>query len=268
MKPILKWAGGKTRLLPELIKRVPPFSGRYFEPFLGGGALFFHLEPQRPAIVSDLNDSLIQTYWQVAHKVEALIRCLQKLKEAHSEAHYYSIRDCWNRGEGNALERAALFIYLNKTCYNGLWRVNRANQFNVPVGRYKNPQICDETTLRNASRLLRRTTIVCQDFTSLADYPMDENDFVYFDPPYQPLSASANFTAYTPGGFGPAEQRELALLVRKLHERNCQVMVSNHDTPEIRDLYQYFHIQTISASRAINSDSKKRGKVGEVIITN
>jgi len=265
--PIIKWVGGKTDLLPELTARMPFSYERYFEPFAGGLALFFHVIPE-VAFINDSNEHLIGMYRSIATEVEDVIRKLEHHRTAHSEAHYYTTRTRWNDRERSwtSADRAATFIYLNKTCFNGLWRVNRAGAFNVPIGRYTDPPICVPEALRAASTLLGRATLRCGDYrAAVAD--ARHGDFVYFDPPYDPVAPTANFTSYTADAFGPEHQRELAETARTLVARGCQVMLSNSDTPYIRSLYKGFQIDRVKCARAINSNAAKRGDVDEVIIT-
>jgi len=264
--PIVKWAGGKSRLLDELLARSPRRFRRYFEPFLGGAALYFRLSP-RFGHLSDSNADLINMYRCVAWNVEAVIRRLARHREDHTEAHYYRMRERWNTaGELAAdVDRAAAFIYLNKTCYNGLWRVNSRGHFNVPVGRYDEPSIFDPAAMRAASRLLQRAEVSTGHFADAADTAR-AGDFLYFDPPYHPLSETANFTSYTAGSFGPDDQRQLAEVARTLVRRGCSVMVSNSDTEFIRDLYRGFRIDEVDCARAINSKASARGPQRELII--
>lgn len=266
--PIVKWAGGKTQLLGELLARRPLRIRRYFEPFLGGGAMFFRLAPRR-AVLSDRNDDLMNTYRCVAWKVEAVIKRLLAHGDKHCDDYYYEIRERWNDGKSLAsdIDRAAAFIYMNKTCYNGLYRVNQKGLFNVPVGRYAAPRVCDPTTLRLASRVLQRAELNTGHFAEQLD-EAEAGDFVYFDPPYDPVTETARFTSYTSSCFGDDDQRELAELARSLTERGVNVMLSNSDTPFIRSLYSGFDIDRVEAIRAINSKSSRRGAIGELIITN
>jgi len=263
--PIVKWAGGKSRLCDELTARSPRRFRRYFEPFLGGAALYFRLAP-RFGVLSDSNADLINMYCCVAWNVEAVIQRLTRHRQDHTEAHYYKMRERWNTaGDLRDVDRAAAFIYLNKTCYNGLWRVNSRGQFNVPVGRYDEPSIFDPAALRAASKLLQRAEITTRHFALAAD-DARAGDFVYFDPPYHPLSETANFTSYTAGSFGPDDQRQLAETARALVRRGCSVMVSNSDTEFVRDLYRGFRIDVVDCSRAINSKASARGPQRELII--
>jgi DNA adenine methylase len=265
--PIVKWVGGKTKLLPDLLARMPERYGRYYEPFAGGAALFFRLAPRR-AVLADSNPDLIGLYMAVSSDVNAVIRRLQAHRDEHDEAHYYEMRTRWNDRDQqwSTPERAAAFIYLNKTCFNGLWRVNRSGAFNVPIGRYTDPPICVPEALRAAQQVLSRAEIRRADYrTAVKD--AKPGDFLYFDPPYDPVTTTANFTSYTADAFGPDEQRSLADTARELVERGCQVMLSNSDTPFIRSIYKGFRVDRVKCARAINSNAAKRGEVDELIIT-
>jgi DNA adenine methylase len=265
--PIVKWVGGKTKLLPELLARIPEHYHRYYEPFAGGAALFFRLAPRR-AVLADSNPDLIGLYTAVANDVNAVIRRLEAHRDQHDEAHYYEMRARWNDRDAqwSTPERAAAFIYLNKTCFNGLWRVNRAGAFNVPIGRYTDPPICVPDALRAASAVLARAELRRCDYRA-AVRDARAGDFLYFDPPYDPVTTTANFTSYTADAFGPDEQRALAATARELVARGCQVMLSNSDTPFIRSLYKGFRVDRVKCPRAINSNAAKRGDVDELIIT-
>ncbi len=265
--PIVKWVGGKTKLLSELLARMPERYGRYYEPFAGGAAMFFRLAPRR-AVLADSNPDLIGLYTAVAKDVNAVIRRLQAHRDQHDESHYYEMRARWNDRDAqwSTPERAAAFIYLNKTCFNGLWRVNRAGAFNVPIGRYTDPPICVPEALRAAQQVLARAEIRRADYrTAVRD--ARAGDFLSFDPPYDPVTTTANFTSYTADAFGPDEQRALADTARELVARGCQVMLSNSDTPFIRSLYKGFRVDRVKCARAINSNAAKRGDVDELIIT-
>ena len=264
---MVKWVGGKTKLLSHLLARVPERFGRYYEPFAGGAALFFRLAPRR-AVLADFNADLINLYSALAADVDAVIRRLEHHRSVHDEAHYYAMRARWNDRDHRwpAAERAAAFIYLNKTCFNGLWRVNRAGAFNVPIGRYTDPPICVPETLRAAHEVLARAQLRNCDYrTAVSD--AKAGDFLYFDPPYDPVTTTANFTSYTADAFGPDNQRELAECARELVGRGCRVMLSNSDTPFIRSLYKGFRVDRVKCPRAINSNAAKRGEVDELIIT-
>jgi len=266
--PIVKWVGGKSKLLPELIARLPERFGRYYEPFAGGAAMFFAVAPrlEAGAVLNDRNADLIATYRAVAKDVDAVIRRLEIHRRHHGEKHYYSVRERWNdRGVSwTPVDRAAAFIYLNKTCYNGLWRVNRAGGFNVPIGRYVDPPICTPDALRAAARVLAQVELRNGDY---ADAVADarRGDLVYFDPPYVPVTETSNFTSYTGDGFGADEQRRLAGLARDLVARGCRVILSNSDTPFTRGLYAGLRVDRVFCARAINCNAARRGDVAEVI---
>ncbi len=266
-RPVLKWAGGKGRLLAELIARIPNQFNTYHEPFIGGGALFFALSGQGRigrAYLSDANGSLIDVYVALQTDVERVIAALRG--HVYEHEHYYGVRA--QRPEELSLpERAARIIFLNKTCYNGLYRENRRGEFNVPFGRYKNPTICDEPNLRAAARALQGVNIARRPFFTTLDYAK-AGDFVYFDPPYHPLSATANFTSYDRAGFGPDDQRRLRDVFAALRDKGVMAMLSNSDTPFIRELYAGFQIDQVLAARAVNSKANGRGKVAEVIVRN
>jgi DNA adenine methylase len=261
--PIVKWVGGKTRLLPELVTRVPQGYRRYFEPFAGGAALFFRLAPSE-AVLSDANADLMAMYAAVRDDVEAVIDCLRIHQAVHSKAHYYEVRENWNRRqivEGwTPAGRAAVFIYLNKTCFNGLWRVNSDGAFNVPMGDYKNPPICNADVLRTASRALQATTLQSGDYRQVL-LGAQAGDFVYLDPPYDDT-----FNAYTSDG--AFDQAQLAETARELTARGCRVLLSNSDTPRVRSLYADFAIEVVRNHRSVNADAAGRGDVDELIITN
>ncbi len=265
--PIVKWVGGKGKLLGALCDRAPTTYRRYFEPFAGGAALFFRLAP-RAAVLADSNADLIGCYRAVAEDPEAVIEAAARHRDAHSEEHYYAVREGWNaRGTASASERAAAFIYLNKTCYNGLWRVNSRGAFNVPAGRYTRPSIVDADAVRAASRALRRATLEIGSFDTVTAAAR-AGDFVYFDPPYHPISDTADFTSYTANRFSLEDQAHLAEVFADLDARGCRVMLSNSDTPAIRKLYRKFKIDQVHCARAINSRADRRGAVAEVVVTN
>jgi DNA adenine methylase len=236
---------------------------------VGSAAVFFDLRERFPgmqALLSDNNEELINCYEAVRDDVEGLIRRLRVHASAHGRGHFYAVRDEDPAGMP-AVRRAARMIYLNKTCFNGLWRVNSAGRFNVPMGAYAEPRICQADLLRSASRALRGVRMKAQDFAD-AVLGARRGTFVYIDPPYDPLSRTAYFTAYTQGGFGPEEQERLARVFRDLDARGCLVMLSNSDTPFIRELYRGFRIESVLARRAINSNGARRGPVREVVVMN
>ncbi|MGB3769022.1 MAG: DNA adenine methylase [Phormidesmis sp.] len=268
-RPFIKWAGGKSRLIEQYKPFLPTDFERYHEPFLGGGALFFYLAPQlqsegKRAYLSDLNPELVNVYRCVQSEVEGVIDRLAVHQEMHGETHYYEVR---SQLQTSPLARAARFIYLNKTCYNGLYRENSKGLFNVPMGRYKNPKICASDLLRAASSALQIADISERPFPAVLDHAKDAGDFVYFDPPYHPLSETSKFTAYSRYRFAAEQQDELKTLISQLATREVSVLASNSDCPFIRELYEGFKIETINAARSINSNASKRGKITEVLIT-
>lgn len=260
-KPFLKWAGGKTQLLPELLRLIEPYSGTYYEPFVGGGALFFGHQPKR-AYLADANRELIDCYRAIRDNVEDVILCLQEHR--YDKTYFYELRkmDPFKMG---LPARAARMIYLNKTCFNGLYRVNKKGQFNVPFGRYKNPTICDESNLRKVSKTLRKVAIKCRSFEFVSDVAKS-GDLVYFDPPHIPETETANFTSYTDCGFNMDDQNRLAFIFDILVDRGVHVLLSNADVPWIHEHYADHQIHQLQAKRSINSKASKRGAVREVIV--
>jgi DNA adenine methylase len=262
--------GGKRQLLNELTARLPRGINRYHEPFLGGGALFFELAHRgvfSKAFLSDLNRDLIEVYQAVKSGVEPLIRALEEHR--YSEREYYRLRDA--APAQNRPARAARLIYLNKTCYNGLYRVNSQGRFNVPFGRYKNPLICDAPNLRLCSAALAKAAIRRQPFETVLA-AAEKGDLIYFDPPYYPLSKTANFAAYQKTGFGEADHESLREVFLELHRRGCHVMLSNSHTPFTTALYRRLgagiRMEEVNATRAVNSDSSRRGTVKEILVRN
>lgn len=265
--PVVKWAGGKRALRGPLLALAPAAFGTYYEPFLGGAALFLALSPAR-AVLSDANCDLIAMYEAVRDAPARVVELLETMQpHVLDEAYYYEVR-AKDPARLTAEERAARFIFLNKTCYNGLYRVNRRGQFNVPFGRYATPPaLFSRANVEQVARRLRRATLRCGDFEeALAD--AGAGDFVYLDPPYMPLTPTANFTKYTRGAFGSAEQRRLAEVVHQLTARGCRVLLSNSDTPVIRELYARYAIDVVYAPRNINSDTQGRGRIAELAIRN
>ena len=269
-RPFLKWAGGKGRLLPELAARVE-LAGpirRYHEPFVGGGALFFELYRRGwlgdlQPVLSDSNINLIKTYQGLQQDVEAVIERLERHAARHCKEHYYAVRA---EEPEDLADHAARVIYLNRTCYNGLYRENSRGKFNVPMGKYKKPAICSPDNLRSAARALRGAELCCEPFTAVLDRAAP-GDFVYCDPPYDPVSKTANFTAYAKGGFGEDAQRRLAETVAALRDKGARVLVSNSKTPLIESLYQDCGtIEIVYAPRYVNSNAEKRGNVPEVLV--
>lgn len=265
--PFLKWAGGKGQLLATYDQFFPASFNNYCEPFTGGGAVFFHLKNTRAAFsatLSDLNDELVNCYRVIRDEPDELIARL--MKHENSSEYFYWLRSLDASTLSNAA-RAARLIYLNKTCFNGLYRVNSKGQFNVPFGSYKNPNFCDRTNLIACSAALKNVDVAHRNFEEVLEHAR-KGDFVYFDPPYHPLSTTANFTSYTKNSFSPADQEKLAKVALKLSKRGCKVMLSNSDTPFIRSIYSQFTINTVYALRAINCKAEGRGPVAEVVATN
>ena len=273
LKPLVKWAGGKRQILSELMKRLPKNWETYYEPFVGGGALLVELYKRRmlkSAVISDLNEELINLYNVVKNYPHKLVEMLNNTEFKNERDTYLKLRERFNEIIGNpeySIERAALFLYLNKHCYNGLWRVNKAGKFNVPFGRYKNPSMPSQELILEFSNMLRNVEILNVDFEKAVS-SAHQGDFVYFDPPYQPVSETAYFTDYTSRGFDYSEQKRLVKVCKKLTKKGVYVMVSNSNTDEIKDLYDNFYIFIVNANRFINSKADKRGGATEVIITN
>lgn len=265
-RPFLKWAGGKSKLITQYIPYFPAKFDNYYEPFLGGGAVFFYLASNRvnyKAILTDINCELINAYCCVRNVPKELILLLAEHQVNHSKDYYYQMR---KQNTGTTVEKAARLIYLNKTCFNGLYRENSKGEFNVPIGKYKNPTICNAEGLRSVSLSLQSAKLEIRPFDAVLDYA-NEQDFVYFDPPYYPLSPTSNFTAYSSCCFNENDQIRLKNTFAELSVRGVKVMLSNSDCPFIRELYKEFNIHEISAARAINSNAKKRGKITELLIT-
>lgn len=270
-RPIVKWPGGKGRLLDQLLPLLPGDveERRYIEPFAGGAALYFRLTPSR-ALIRDSNRQLIETYRCVQREVEALIDALRRLERTHNAEQYYRVRQLYNETPQNAelVERCAQFIYLNKTGYNGLHRVNRRGEFNVPVGRAGTgaARIVDAPGLRAANQALQGVTLLCASFETVLDVALP-GDFLYFDPPYDIEPGSKQFTSYA-GAFGEAEQDALTDVFRTLDRRGCKLMVSNSATPANRSRYASFHITEVEAPRSINCRGAGRRAVTELVVRN
>ncbi|HEY9876191.1 MAG TPA: DNA adenine methylase [Candidatus Obscuribacterales bacterium] len=282
-RPFLKWAGGKSKLLEQYKPYIPNEFKFYHEPFLGGGAVFFYLCQlfDFQATLTDINPNLIEAYNCVKNNVEELIQQLEEHQINHKEAesrrnsahYYYEVRSCIY---DTPVERAARLIYLNRTCFNGLYRENSKGEFNVPMGRYKNPQICNKNLLRSVSYALKDATIETRHFTEVLKYAQSSEDFVYFDPPYYPLNNTSYFTAYSKYSFSEDEHIKLRDVFVELAERGVKVMLSNSDCNFVNELYRDCkvfktdrmpNVYQISASRFINSDPTKRGKINELLIT-
>ncbi|MEZ2238942.1 DNA adenine methylase [Microcoleus sp.] len=277
VRPFLKWAGGKRQLLPEILKYVPKQTSKhtYYEPFIGGGALLFELQPPK-AVINDRNGELINCYEVIRDSLNELMEELSNdHKYSNSEKSYYEMRDLDRSNKKYAklstVEKAARIIYLNKTCYNGLFRVNSQGQFNVPFGRYKNPNFLDDAVLRAVNKYLISTEITMSnlDFAKAIE-GAKKGDFVYLDPPYDPVSETASFTGYDVNGFNRDEQERLKKVFDDLTQRGCKVMMSNSCTDFILDLYKDYQdtVKKVRATRSINSNALKRGMVDEVLVLN
>jgi len=271
-RPFVKWAGGKGQLLQQLKQYFPRSFSTYREPFLGGGAVFFSLVESRPrfnAVLSDVNVELINAYDVVKNRVQELINELLFHEARYKLApkqHYYRVRD---EEPSDDVERAARLIFLNRTCYNGLYRVNKAGRFNVPFGRYKNPTICDRENLLAVSQVLRwsNAKLLAADYRQ-ATKDAENGDFVYFDPPYQPVSATANFTSYTNSGFSFNDQLQLGDWFKELDKRSCRILLSNSAMEEVRKIYAEYRIQEVEAVHAISCKAERRKGHSELVITN
>jgi len=262
---VLKWAGGKRQLLPVIFRELPETIETYYEPFVGGAALFFALAELgrfEHAVLSDKNPELTLVYKALRDDAEKVIEVLERHRQRHSEAEYYKIRAA---RPSKSAERAARILYLNKTGYNGLYRVNSRGDFNVPFGRYRNPNICDHDRLLSAARALRGVKIETKDFETICERARP-GDVVYLDPPYMPLSKTASFTAYHHESFGLDEHKRLAKVFAKLDKRKVFALLSNSDTSVTRQLYERFAIKTVRVGRPINSNARLRGKVTEVLV--
>ena len=294
-RPFLKWAGGKTQLLPVLIESLPPRPKdgyNYAEAFLGGGALFFELTNRgwiKTATLNDANPELILCYRTIRDSIAVVLNELHNIEnafpdnlelqsdffyEARKELNSEICEDIGSYPKKLVGRRVALTIFLNKTCYNGLFRVNSKGEFNTPFGKYKNPKICDETNLRSVSKSLQNVELLCGDYSDL-NSEKASFDFIYFDPPYRPLTTSASFTAYNKSGFNDENQKELANFVGNVSKKSTQILLSNSD-PKVAnpdddffdELYEGFHIKRILASRMINSKGDGRGKITEILVSN
>ena len=273
--PFIKWVGGKRGLLNQILPLFPKEFNNYYEPFVGSGAVFFKLFSRRAlknkkVVLSDINAELINSYNIVKNNPFELINQLEIYKEQHSKEFYYQIRELDRKEDYNklsSLEKAIRFIYLNKTCFNGLYRVNKKGYFNTPIGSYKNPNIADHNMILSASEALQNVTIKHQSFKEVLK-EAKKDDLVYFDPPYYPLNDTSNFTSYDSNCFLEDEQFELFELFEKLSAMGVKVVQSNSDTEFIKDLYKNYDIQIVNANRFINSKSNGRGKITEVLIRN
>ena len=291
-KPFVKWAGGKGQLIKEIEKYYPFEKGnitKYAEPFVGGGAVLFDILNKydlKEVYISDINVELMNTYQVIKNNVDNLIKSLYsiqnefiKLDTDNRRAYYNEKRERFNNLKVSAeeninIEKSALMIFLNKTCFNGLFRVNKKGLFNVPMGAYKNPMICDEANLRVISEKLKNVTIVCGDYKKAANF-IDENTFVYFDPPYRPITNTASFTAYNENNFNDKHQIELANFVNEMHKKGAKIVISNSDPKNVNEnddffdsMYSRYNINRVEASRMINCQAQSRGKIKELLISN
>lgn len=270
----LKWAGGKSQLIEQfqnLFPRQHDFEN-YYEPFIGSGAVFFYVKSRlnpKKVILSDVNEELINCFTIVRDNPTALIQSLSNHKKNHCKEYYYLVRNNANLNELSNVEKASRLIYLNKTCFNGLYRVNSKGQFNVPVGDYKNPSIFNEQMIYQASKLLKDVELIVMNFDKILDFAK-KMDFVYLDPPYVPVSRTSNFTSYSKDDFSVESQRKLAQVFRALDSQGCFVMLSNSDHPLVRELYKGYEKNTVivRARRMINSVGRKRGAINEIVVRN
>ena len=268
--PVLKWVGGKRQLLPEIRKRIPKKYKVYYEPFLGGGAVLFDLQPKK-AIVNDLNSELINVYKTIKSFPTELVEELRKF--SNDEETFYNIRnidrDKTKYQELSNIQKAARIIYLNKACFNGLYRVNNAGEFNSPFGRYKNPNIVNDKTIYAVSKYFNTADITFKngDFEECIK-EIQKDSFVYLDPPYDPISKTSNFTGYNQGGFSDEEQIRIKNMCDRLNENGIKFLLSNSATPFIKELYKDYIIDIVSAKRSVNSKADKRGEIEEVLIRN
>ena len=293
VRPFVKWAGGKAGLIPQITKYYPEalktgHIDKYVEPFVGGGAILLDVLQKyevKEAYAYDTNQDLVNAYNVIKTDVEDLIKKLKKYEDEYlplnmesRKDYYYDVRDEYNSAEVKegklSTKRAAQFIFLNRTCFNGLYRVNQSGDFNVPMGKYKNPTICDEENLRELSKLLQNVEIICGDYQDTIDL-VDNNTFVYFDPPYRPLSVTSGFTSYTKEDFDDEDQKQLAMYYKKLDTKDAKLMLSNSNPKNVNendtffdDIYSGYTINELQANRMINSNSTKRGKISELLIIN
>jgi DNA adenine methylase len=270
---LVKWVGGKKQLLDQFEPLFPKKIERYFEPFVGGGAVAFYLLKTHPEIkkiyLSDINRELIITYNVVKKNIKELISSLKKHELNHKKdptKYYYKMRDLVLK-EDDYIRIASRFIYLNRTCFNGIYRVNKSGKFNVPIGNYKNPGICQEKDLEEISNLLKKDDVKLSQFFDVLK-KAKKGDFIYFDPPYYPLDGKPSFTTYTKNNFLEEEHKKLVKVFKELDKRGCKVMLSNSDSGFIRDLYRGYDIQVVHATRMINCDATKRGKIKEIVVRN
>lgn len=273
-RPFLKWVGGKGRLVPQLAQYFPEKYDEYYEPFVGGGAVYFSLN-SKISHINDLNKVLIGLYKIIRDEPDSLIAELTILQSEYlncksldkKKEYFLKKRNLFNSIETVTLEKTALLIFLNKTCFNGMYRENSKGEFNIPFGKHETPTICDVSNILNVSKTLRHTSITSKSYEK-AVAKAKVGDFVYFDPPYHPINATSSFTSYHADGFNEEDQKKLCELFGELAKRGCKVMLSNSDTPLINEIYKKYNIHKIYAARNINANGEKRGKITEVVITN
>jgi len=266
---LVKWAGGKRQLIPQFKKFFPKKIKRYIEPFIGGGAVAFYIIKNykpKEVIISDINEELMNAYKVIKNNPEKLIKLLKRYKKKHNKEEYYKIR-AKDPKILPPLTRASRFIYLNKTCFNGLYRVNSRGEFNVPIGSYKNPGILLADDLREISQLLKKVKLKALSFEDILKLAK-KGDFVYFDPPYYPIKKGKSFTTYTKGNFLEKEQKQLLEVFKKLDKKGCKIMLSNSDTKFIKNLYKEHNLNFVKARRMINCNGKDRGKIKEIVVRN
>ncbi len=276
-KPFVKWVGGKGKLIPEMMKFMPSKFEHYFEPFVGGGALFFSIIQSRDisfSCINDINSKLTNSYKQIKLNPGSLVSQLtvidsgyKKLSPEERKEYFYEKRRIYNEDNLDELTLASYLIFLNKTCFNGMYRENSKGHYNIPFGDQKNPKICDEENIYAVSKHLQNTEICNLSFEKSVEN-CRQGDFIYFDPPYYPINKTSSFTSYSKKSFGSQQQEELRDVFAALAKKGCYVMLSNSHTPEVEKLYKDFNINYIYAARSINSDGRKRGKIKEVIVTN
>lgn len=293
VRPFVKWAGGKASLIPQITKYYPEALkmgciNKYVEPFVGGGAILLDVLQKyeiKKAYAYDTNQDLVNAYNVIKTNVDDLIKKLKKYEDEYigldmesRKEYYYDVRSEYNSSEIKtgklSVKRASEFIFLNRTCFNGLYRVNQSGDFNVPMGKYKNPTICDEENLRSLSELLQNVEIIYGDYQDTLEL-VDDNTFVYFDPPYRPLNITSGFTSYTKEDFNDEDQKQLASYYKKLDSMDAKLMLSNSNPKNVNeedtffdDIYQGFNINELQANRMINSNATKRGKISELLILN
>ncbi len=276
-KPFVKWVGGKGKLIPELIKLTPSKINNYYEAFVGGGALFYELSNQgliKDSYINDINQKLITCYQTIKQNSDSLIGILKKIEKEYKilatdnqKKYFYKIRHDYNQNSLDNLTTSAYLIFLNKTCFNGMYRENSKGEYNIPFGDQPNPTICDENNIKAVSEVLKPTIITSYSFKKSIK-TSKKGDFIYFDPPYYPLTSTANFTSYSKNNFSAKEQIKLFNVFKTLTLKGCYVMLSNSNTDFIKNMYQKFNIHEVYSARSINSKGEKRGKVKELVITN